>query len=171
MFGFVRNDVYDPQEIPELVLNEDGSNASLFYVPVDPITQQSFCINFGGYIRNDVSLLVEMQDSAIAADLLQRLQDRGEVSYSESDVSDFELIQGLKAQRCQTASEMIEYYDSMLEIRDLRLAQENQKKEQEKAEAEFRRLRDAVLDSMTSEEKDYYLKKKREKEIDSVIDS
>lgn len=170
MFGFVRNVSYDPQEIPDLVLNEDGSNSSLFYVPVDPITQQAFCINYGGYIRNDVSLLVEMQDSAIAADLLQRLQDRGEVSYSESDVSDFELIQGMKSQRCQTASEMIEYYDSMLELRDLRLAEQNDLKAQEKADTEKKRLKAAVLDSMNSEEKDYYLKKKREKEIDSLID-
>lgn len=170
MFGFVSSISYNPQEIPDLVLNEDGSNSSLFYVPIDPITKQAFCINYGGYIRNDVSLLVEMQDSAIAADLLQRLQDRGEVSYSESDVSDFELIQGMKAQRCQTASEMIEYYDSMLELRDLRLAQQQEKDEQEKSVAEMKRLKEAVLDSMNSEEKDYYLKKKREKEIDSLIE-
>ena len=97
--------------IEDIQLKSDGSNAELFYFPTDPITAKQCSKNYGGYIRNDIQLILEQTDETVAAELLLRLQDRQGDGISEQTMSDS--VNGEATQQQQShrsVQESIEYH-------------------------------------------------------------
>lgn len=167
MFALIRK----IQPIEPIKLNEDKSNISQFFKPVSDAENQTFCLNYGGYPRNDINKFLEAEDIKTAEALSAALIEQPSYSHLEKDVSDAELLVAAKSKYCQTASEIISYNERMLEIRDKRLLENQQKIDEEKSAAEKQALRKALHDSLTNEERDIYLKAKRNKEIQTLIDS
>lgn len=155
--------------VEDIQLAPDGSNAELFIFPVDPITSKSCSKNYGGFIRNDIQLIVEQTDETVAAELLLRLQERASDGISDQTMSDSDLLLSYKSKYCQTNSEMIAYYDRLLAQRDEKALTAKDEEDKKLSEAEKHRLRDALWNSMTAAEKDQYLADKRKREIEEGL--
>lgn len=155
--------------IEPIVWDENQSDPRLFYKPVDEYTSRAFAQNYGGYPRSDVALLNEQTDLTAVNWLLDRLAQRPGDGVGD-DVSDFDLSISHKSKYCQTASEMINHYENLLKVRDDRELECMDSKEREKAAKEFEDRRSRLRETLTSEEKEYLRKQKRQKEIESLID-
>lgn len=147
----------------------ENSDPHGFYKIVDDYTQQDFALNYGGYPRSDIALLNEQQDMTYVNNLLSRLSERSSDGVSD-DVSDFDLSLAHKSKYCQTASEMIKYYENLLEERDRRSLETADEKDREKLAVELAEKRKILRDSLTPEEIQQLNKLKRDKEIESLID-
>lgn len=152
------------------VLEVDGSNASAFYCgDVLHLIGDEFK-NYGGWQRNELAVINEQNSEAVAQALVGKLYQSHDDGTLESDIPDDELRMHLKPRWCQTPSEQIEFYNRMLEIRDSRI-EAKRKAAAERAEAQrIADEKDALWNSLTAEEKEALLKKKREKEVESLID-
>lgn len=162
----------EPREsdlVQDIKLESDGSNAELFYFPSDPITAKSCSRNYAGFIRNDIQLVVEQADQVVAAELLQRLVERKSDGVSEQTMSDQELLGYYKSKYCQTDSEMINYFDGLLEKQMEREQEIKFKIEEDKEASEKKSIKEHLWNSMTAAEKDVYLARKREKEIEEGL--
>ena len=155
--------------IEDIQLKSDGSNAELFYFPTDPITAKQCSKNYGGYIRNDIQLILEQTDETVAAELLLRLQDRQGDGISEQTLSDSDLLLAYKSKYCQTNSEMVDYYDRLLAMRDERRNKERQDKEDAETVESKHKIRESLWNSMSAAEKDEYLQNKRKREIEEGL--
>lgn len=166
MFGCIRKLVV----LPLMEVNEDKSNISAFYKPLSDIEQQNFCLNYGGYPRNDINVFIEAESIQVAEALSQNLLQRQGDGILESDLSDVDLVLSAKSRYAQTPSELVAFNERMLEIRDTRVLEKQQKIDFDKSLAEKEALRKSIGDSLTNEERDNYLKAKRQKEIDKLLD-
>lgn len=152
------------------VLDVDGKNSSAFYCgDVLHLTGDEFK-NYGGWQRNELAIINEQNSEAVAQALCDKLYQLHDDGVLESDVSDTELRLHLKPRWCQTPSEQIAFNERMLEIRDSRI-EAKRKAAAERAEADrIVAEKDALWNSLSAEEKETLLKKKREKEVESLID-
>lgn len=153
-----------------LSIKKDHSNLGAFYKPVSDMEQQSFCKNFGGYPRNDINVFLEAEDVKTAEALSAALIERHSDSVLDSDMSDADLILSVKSKYQQTPSELVRYYENMLEIRDSRLLSKQHEIDAEKTLKEKEALRASIKESLTNEERDRYLQAKREKQISKLIE-
>lgn len=158
------------EEFPLLTVSEDKSNISGFYQVVSDLEQQNFCQNFGGYPRNDINVFLEAESIQVAQALSEHLLQRQSDGLLESDVSDVDLILSAKSRYAQTPSELVKHMDHMLEVRDQRAFDKQQQIDLEKSLAEKDALKKSIGDSLTNEERDNYLKAKRQKEIDKLLE-
>lgn len=141
----------------------------LFFRKLDDLTANSFARNYGGHPRSDVALLNEQNDLNGVNAILARLDERKSDGYGP-DVSDSDIRIAFKSKYCQSASEMIKYYENLLEVRDKLALEKMEESEREKAASELKAKRDALRATLTAEEKEYLRKAKRDKEIESLID-
>ena len=152
------------------ILKEDGSNGNEFFCgDVLNLSGDEFK-NYGGWPRNELAIINEQQSEAVAQALCDRLYQFKDDGTFEKNVSDSELRLALKSRYCQTPSEQIARNERILEIRDERAA-EKFRLAQERAERLRKdKERDDLWNSLNSEEKEALLKKKREKEVETLID-
>lgn len=152
--------------IPRIKVSND--NVAAFYSVADIPTQQSFARNYGGYVRSDIAQIIDEQNHEVALQLSARLIERPD---DTSDKSVADLLAAHHSKYAQTPSEMIEFIDNQLSIRDqkrMELVNEEEKKKIEKEIADRRR---DLFDSLSSTERDDLNQTKRKKEIyESLID-
>lgn len=105
--------------VPELA--SDGSNKELFYCP-DVVGSHRFAQNYGGYPRSDISLINEQTNMQLAQQMLQQLMDYGSSDSPNAGLSDAEIMMSHKSKYCQSPSELIRYYEDMIDLRNSRQA-------------------------------------------------
>lgn len=148
---------------------EGKSNPHAFYKPVDDYTSREFARNYGGHPRSDIALLNDQTDMSAVNWLLDKLQQRPGDGVGP-EISDRELSIAHKSKYCQTAAEMIQYYDDLLRIRDERELEQIQEKDRAAKEKEFAERRRRLRESLSQDELDSLRKAKRQKEIDELLD-
>lgn len=105
--------------IPEI--KEDGSNLSDFFC-ADVVGNRRFAQNYGGYPRSEIAEINAQASLQQAANLLNDLQV-SEGSYQPADLSPEEIMLSHKSKYIQAPSEMIDYIDRQLQIRDAKYGQ------------------------------------------------
>lgn len=156
-------------KVKPIVWEEGKSDPHLFFKPVDEYTSREFARNYGGHPRSDIALLNEQTDMSAVSWLLDKLQQRPSDGVG-SDVSDQELSINHKSKYCQTASEVIDYYEDILKRRDDRELAQMQEKDRASKEKEFAERRKKLRDSLTPEEREALRVAKRKKEVDELLD-
>lgn len=151
-------------------LKEDGSNSSEFYKPDMLELDGPEFKNFGGYPRNEVAIINEQQSVQVMNALADRLAVVPDDTKLESNVSDAELRLSLRSRYAQTPSEQIAYTEEMLRLRDERLASKRDKAEKAAAAKKLQDEKDELFASLTNEERQELIRKKREKQIDSLLE-
>lgn len=164
VFGKRKNVDHDPK-----VWIEGESDPRAFYKPVDEYTSREFARNYGNHPRSDVALLNEQTDMTAVNWLLDKLQQRPSDGVG-ADVSDKELSINHKSRYCQTASEMIDYYEGLLKIRDDRELAQMEEKERASKEKEFAERRRKLRESLTQEEREALRAARRKREVDELLD-
>lgn len=143
-------------------------NVAAFYAVADIPTQKSFVRNYGGYVRSDIAQIIDEQNQEVALQLSSRLLERPD---DTSDKSVVDIIAAHHSKYAQTPSEMIEFIDSRLALRDEKRAAKASDEEKQKIEKEAADRRRSLFDSLSSSERDDLNDKKRKKEIyDNLID-
>ena len=163
VFGKRKNVQPDP-----IVWEEGKSDPHLFYKPVDEYTSRDFARNYGGHPRSDIALLNEQTDLSAVHWLLDKLQQRPSDGVGP-EISDQELSISHKSKYCQSASEMIDYYDNLLKVRDDRELAQMEEKERAAKEKEFAERRKKLRESLTQEEREALRIAKRKKEVDELL--
>lgn len=110
--------------VPELVLptvKEDGSNLSDFYC-ADVVGNRRFAQNYGGYPRSEIAEINAQASMQQAANLLNDLQVT-EGSYMDSSLTPEEIMLSHRSKYIQAPSEMIDFIDRQLQIRDMKYGQ------------------------------------------------
>ena len=153
----------------EVITWEEGkSDPRLFYKPVDEYTSREFARNFGGHPRSDIALLNDQTDMSAVSWLIDKLQQRPSDGVG-SDISDQELAIAHKSKYCQSASEMIDYYENLLKQRDDRELAQMEEKQRAEKEKEFAERRKKLRESLTQEEREALRVAKRKKEVDELL--
>ena len=147
-------------------LASDGSNGSGFYRADVIMCSGKEFKNYGGYPRNELAIINEQQSLEAAQVLCDKLIELPDDSKLPKDISDAELMLTMKSRYCQTPSEQIAHYERLLEMKENRLADKARKDQERKDLAE----REKLIASLTDEEKEALEKKKREREVESLID-
>ncbi len=110
--------------VPELVLptvKEDGSNLSDFFC-ADVVGNRRFAQNYGGYPRSEIAEINAQASIQQAANLLNDLQVT-EGSYMDSSLTPDEIMLSHRSKYIQAPSEMIDFIDRQLQIRDMKYGQ------------------------------------------------
>lgn len=155
---------------PETPVWKDGeSDPHMFYKPVDEYTSREFSRNYGGHPRSDIALLNEQSDITSVQWILDKLQQRPGDGVGP-EVSDKDLAIAHKSKYCQTASEVTEYYERILEERDNRELAQMEEKERASKEKEFAERRKRLRESLTQEEREALRLAKRKREVDELLD-
>lgn len=141
----------------------------MFFRKLDDLTARSFARNYGGHPRSDIALLNEQNDLNGMTAIVNRIEERHGDGFNP-DVPDAEIRIAFKSRYCQTASEMIQYYDNILAERDRRATEHMEGEAKKKADAELKAKRDELIATLTPDEKEYIRKLKRERDLDSLID-
>lgn len=157
------------EEFTEIVVPAIEESPKSFFKIVGDYTREGFAKNYGGHPRSDVALLNEQDDMTALQSVLARLQERGSDGVG-ADVPDSELALAHKSKYCQTASEMIKYYENLLEIRDNRELERLEGEEKEKRVKELADRRAALRATLTADEKEYLRKRARDNELEDLID-
>ena len=97
-------------------LKKDGSNAQDF-VCADVVGTKKFAKNHGGYPRNDIALINEAASLDMQKALLAQLETVP-TSDENSGLSDYQIMLGHKSKYQQAPSEMQDFIESQLKIRD-----------------------------------------------------
>ena len=143
-------------------------NVSAFFAVADIPTQKSFVRNYGGYVRSDIAQIIDEQNQEVALQLSTRLLERPD---DTSDKSVVDLVAAHHSKYAQTPSELIEFIDNQLALRDEKRAEKATDEEKQKIEKEAADRRRSLFDSLSSSERDDLNDKKRKKEIyDNLID-
>lgn len=100
--------------IPELL--EDGSNLSDFFI-ADVVGHCRFAQNFGGYPRSEIAEINSQASLQTAMSLFNDLQ-QSEGSYLPADMSSDEIMLSHKSKYIQAPSEMIDFIEKQLYLRD-----------------------------------------------------
>lgn len=119
---------FNPIEVRDIllpVLDKDGKNKCDFYV-ADVIGNRRFAQNYGGHPRNDISLINEQSNMAVAKSMMESLV---ELPSTQNDgITDAELRLSLKSKYCQSPSEVLPYYERELQkVYERRIAENAQK--------------------------------------------
>ena len=147
---------------------EGKSDPHLFFKPVDEYTSREFARNYGGHPRSDIALLNEQTDMSAVQWLLDKLVNRPSDGVGP-EISDKDLSINHKSRYCQTASEMIDYYEQLLKQRDDRELAQMEEKERAAKEKEFAERRAKLRESLTQEEREALRAARRKKEVDSLL--
>ena len=153
----------------EYILKEDGSNATEFFKGDTFDLNGDAFRNYAGYPRNEIAVINEQESVAVAQAMFERLQVLPDDSKLPENVSDADLKLGLRSRYCQTPSEQIAWTEEMLRVRDERIAAKRDKAAKAAAEQKAKEERDALWNSLTPEEREQIMKKKRDKELDTLV--
>ena len=96
------------------VLLDDKSNIKDFFV-ADVHGGRSFLLNDGGYPMNDVDMIIRQQDANVRESLLSQLEEVPTTGFP-ADMSNQEVLLGLRSRYQQAPSEMVSFYEKQLEI-------------------------------------------------------
>lgn len=153
--------------VPKLAV--DGSNASGFYkADILSLDGKEFK-NYGGYPRNEVAVINEQQNEVVARALADRLVQVPDDSRTVEQVSDTDLMLMAKSKYMQTPSEIIAHNERILQIRDERIAERKRLTEERIKQQKDAKAKQDFWNSLSSEEKEKYYAKKREKEINDFL--
>lgn len=103
------------------VLLEDGSNLSDFFC-ADVVGNRRFAQNYGGYPRSEIAEINAQASLQQAANLLNDLTVH-EGSYQSADLTPEEIMLSHKSKYIQAPSEMINYIEYQLQVRDAKYGQ------------------------------------------------
>lgn len=153
----------------EYILKEDGSNASEFFKgDTLELNDESFR-NYGGYPRNEIAVINEQQSVSVAQAMFEHIQVLPDDSKLPENVSDADLKLSMRSRYCQTPSEQIAWTEEMLRVRDERLAEKRNKAKIVADEQKAKDEREALWNSLTPEEREQIMKKKRDKELETLV--
>lgn len=158
-------------ELRSLVLElaADGSNAELFYCPVSPAENKSFCRNEAGWPRNDIDLFINMENQKVASEILSRLEEIPSEGFPIDENPD-SIRLSLMSKYQQTESEVTNWIEQQIEFKEIE--QERQRLDEESklnVEQRQKALRE-FTDNLSSEERDIWLKAKRQRLIDEMLE-
>lgn len=111
-----------PYVAPEL--KEDGSNLCDFFCS-DVVGNRRFAQNYGGYPRSEIAEINAQASMQQAVNLLNDLTVY-EGSYQDASLSPEEIMLSHKSKYIQAPSEMIDYIDNQLAIKQLKYGQKIQ---------------------------------------------
>lgn len=154
-------------EVPALEIEPSPDNVAAFYCAADFETQKSFCKNFGGYPRSDIAMIIEEQNIEVAQQLAARLVQFPESG--DSNLSDTELLANARSKYCQTPAEMVAHIERLLEKRDADLSAKMDDEQKSKLSDEQKARRQALLDSLTSAERDEVNAQRRKVKLSELI--
>lgn len=175
MFGYFKKlsfeDIFNILERrakePEMLA--DGSNSELFFARVSPAENQAFVRNEAGWIRNDLDLIMQMESDNVAASILDSLREIEQKGFPADESPDV-IRQSLMSKYQQSPSEITNWIEQQLEFQEIkaeeeRLLSDSKLSDEKRAEAlkEFK-------DSLTNEERDIWLKSKRQKKMERMIE-
>lgn len=103
-------------------MKADGSNVFDFYC-ADVVGNRKFVQNFGGYPRSEVAELMEAQTLDMQRAILNSMVDYSSGDNPTAGMSDAEIMLGHKSRYQQTPSEMQQWLEGQLQIRDAKRAQ------------------------------------------------
>lgn len=148
---------------------KDKMSSQLFFVRVSPAEDHAFVRNEGGWIRNDIDLLLNMEDQIVASHIFGKLQEIESHGYSADENPDVIRL-GLMSKYQQTESEVTAWLEDQIDrkmIEDERLALE---RNGELSVKERKERLQAFKDSLNSEERDIWLTSKRDKLRAKMLD-
>lgn len=151
------------------VLASDGSNAEKFYKADMLALDGDEFRNYGGYPRNEIAIINEQNSIDVAKAMVEKMVVLNDDSMPESKISDADLRLGLKSRYQQTISETIDFNEKLLKIRDERIAEARKAAILKHEKALIEGKKEALWNSLTAEEKEYIVKKRREKELETLI--
>lgn len=174
MFGYFKN--LEFSELFDLLTNRakepeakaDGSNSSLFFARVSPAENQSFVRNEAGWIRNDLDLMMSLENENVAMSVMNRLQEIQQTGF-KSDESPDVIRLSLMSKYQQTEAEVTNWIEGQLEFQELKEEQDRLAADKKLSdEQRVARLKE-FKENLTSEERDLWLKSKRAKLIDKML--
>lgn len=175
MFGYFKK--LDFSEIFEILTNRakepealaDGSNSELFFARVTPMENKSFVRNDGGWIRNDLDLIMRLENENVAVSVLDRLQEIQQTGF-KSDESPDVIRMSLMSKYQQSEAEVTNWIEGQLEFQETK-AEEERLVADAKLSSEQRAARlKEFKDNLSSAEKDVWLQSKRSRLIDKMLD-
>lgn len=154
-------------EVPVNPLQVNTDNVSAFFAVTDMETSKSFCKNYGGYPRSDIAQIIDENNEEVAIQLASRLLNRQ--TENTSSVSDVDLLASHRSKYLQTPSEMVNWIDSKLAVRDEREAAKLSEDEREAYLKQQSEKRKQLFDSLSSAERDEVNQARRRKEVSELI--
>lgn len=108
--------------IPDVKMKADGSNAKLFFC-ADVVGNKTFAQNFGGYPRSEIAQINEAVNLQVARTLFQSLEDYSPKTDPNAGMTDAQIALGHKSRYAQAPSEIQDYLNGQLAIRDAKRAE------------------------------------------------
>lgn len=103
--------------IPVIKMKADGSNAKLFFC-ADVVGNKTFVQNFGGYPRSEIAQINEATNLQVARTLFQSLEDYSPKTNPNAGMTDAQIALAHKSRYAQAPSEIQDYLNGQLAIRD-----------------------------------------------------
>lgn len=175
MFGYFKkldfSELFDilTKRAAEPVINADGSNAHLFFARVSPAENHSFVRNDGGWIRNDLDLIMRMENENVAVSVLDRLQEIKQDGF-KSDESPDVIRMSLMSKYQQSEAEVTNWIEGQLEFQELKAEEERLAVEKKLSDEERAVRLKEFKENLSSEERDVWLKSKRSKLIEKMLE-
>lgn len=158
-------------EVPSLKREFNEVTSSTFYRPDVVDSSLNFAKNYGGYVRNDIALINDQTSLSVAQALAEKLVPRNVADGSSVDTPNTELLFSLKSRYNQTPSEVISHIEKVMQKQiDFAIDKESESADVKELQEKKERL-SALKDSLNAAERDEFLKRKREKEIDELLDN
>lgn len=154
-------------DVPVNPIKVSTENVSAFFAVTDLETSKSFCKNYGGYPRSDIAQIIDENNEEVAVQLATRLLNRQ--TENTSSVTDVDLLASHRSKYLQTPSEMVEWIDSKLALRDERQAARLSDEEREAFLKQQSEKRKQLFDSLSSAERDEVNQARRRKEVSELI--
>lgn len=117
--------VFDKNKLPALNMPApefNEKNIKAFYRP--DVIDGSFTENYGGWPRNDIALINEQTSLEAAKVMLDNLAQMPQ-STENAGLSDAEIMLSHRSKYCQSASEVTEWLENQLALRDSRSSSED----------------------------------------------
>lgn len=174
MFAYVESipkrakQAWDEVKNMVLELSADGSNANLFYAACTPAEQKAFCRNEGGWPRNDIDMFINMENQQVAVELLSRLQEIPQKGFPSDENPDV-IRMGMMSKYQQSESEVTQWIEQQLDYAEIKAEQERLEADRKLSAEERETMLKEFIDNLSSEERDIWLKAKRQKWIEDML--
>lgn len=175
MFGYFKkldfSELFDllTNRAKEPVAKSDGSNSELFFARVSPAENHSFVRNEAGWIRNDLDLMMSLENENVAMSVLNRLQEI-EQSGFKSDESPDVIRLSLMSKYQQSQAEVTNFIEGQLEFQELKAEEERLASEKKLSDEQRASRLKEFKENLSSAEKDVWLQSKRQRLIEKMLE-
>lgn len=140
-------------------------------IPLPDMSGESFHLNYGGNPRSDIAYLNGLEDIAVAETLLNKMAQLPDSGNTNADLTDEQLLAMCGSAKAQTFADMVAKIERGVEEK-YRAEIASVDAERVKAEYESRKSKiQSLKDSLSAEERDSLNKKRRQIDIEKLIDN